>query len=1207
MDTVASRYELERLIGEGGMGDVYRGTDRDTGEVVAIKVLKNSLQTDPAQLERFIREGEALRQLNHPNIVKMLTTISEDGKHYIVMEYVGGGSLRDLIHREKQLSLKHALQISLEIADALSRTHHLKIVHRDIKPANILLAEDGTPRLTDFGLAHLDTAPAVTNTGSTIGTYAYLSPEAAQGEKLDARTDIWSFGVVLYEMLAGRRPFQAEHTAPLLLDIMTKPVPDILEFRADLPLELVNLLTAMLQKDRERRIPSARQVGAELEAILHGYENQWTRSTQPHEMTVVVTPSTPVQPRHNLPMQPTAFVGREEELAEIRDLLTEDACRLVTIVAQGGMGKTRLSIEAARAQLTRFENGVFFVPLAPLTSPDAIPAAIAEAVGFSFFGTDEPKVQLTNFLREKHMLLVMDNFEHVISGAALVSDILQMAPKVKVLATSRERLRLQGEWTLHLEGLKFPDYLTPEELTEYSALQLFVQNARRVQPDFAITSDNKKCMVQISQLVEGMPLALELAATWLEALPLDEIVTEIQKSIDFLETDLRDVPERHRSIRAVFDYSWRLMTEDEQEVFKRLSVFRGGFTREAAQEIAGASLRTLTTLVNKSLLRRHETGRYEIHELLRQYAAEKCLMTYSDVRDAHSRYYLKFLADVRPRLASAAYLAVMEEVDVEMDNLRAAWDWAVQKNMAPEVEGALLSLYEIYETRSMFTEGVKNFGQAIEAFRSTPVERALVMFKTWFEMRLSDFYTAAQVARDSALYFQKTNNPQMAAFACGMACYALMNMGEYDEAKTCGQQAIEIQEGIENERGLATSYANLGYVYYLTAEYEDARRLMEKSQRVSEKLGSHFGMGFSYNNLGEIMQAMGQYEEACVLYEKAYDSFKKIRNRRGMAFTMNNIGGVYYFLGDLDKALEHYQKAFDLNKEIGDRTGIGHSLSALGNWHFQLGEFEKARAYYEQSLEIRREICDQRAIADSLTDLGETLFVMGQFDEAKAYHQEGLDIRREIGDQRGVAFSLAYVGRDLFQAGDYDQAEQYFLESRQVAQQVGSPGAVGQSLMYLSALKITVEKFAEARHYYEEIAPFVAQASNVPWWNALHKSLLGLIEIGEGRLEEAQATLLEVLHLSTQTKRLPASPLALWGIAQLQAGKDQEMAVMLLGYLLNRSGMETSTLVRPRMLALLETLRSSLPHENFERAYDRGKAMTSKTVLQEILENYDIR
>ncbi|MBZ0306814.1 MAG: tetratricopeptide repeat protein, partial [Anaerolineae bacterium] len=933
-----------------------------------------------------------------------------------------------------------------------------------------------------------------------------------------------------------------------------------------------------------------RQVGAELEAILHGYENQWTRSTPPpHEMTVIATPSTPLPPRHNLPVQATAFVGRDEELAEIRRLLADPSCHLVTIVAQGGMGKTRLSIEAARAQLTNFENGVFFVPLAPLTSPEAIPAAIAEAVGFSFFGTDEPKVQLINFLREKHMLLVMDNFEHVIAGAPLISEILQAAPDVKVLVTSRERLRLQGEWTLQLEGLKFPDYLTPEELSQYSALQLFVQSARRVQPDFTVTNENKKCMAQITQMVEGMPLAIELAAAWLEALPLSELVQEIQKSIDFLETDIRDIPERHRSIRAVFDYSWQLLTEDEQEVFKRLSVFRGGFTREAAQEVAGASLRTLTTLVNKSLLRRHE--RYEIHELLRQYAAEKCLMSRTQVRDTHSRYYLNFLASIQSRVMSADFSSVMQQVDAEMDNIRIAWDWAVENQFEAEITSAMHSLYEIYETRSMYAEGGKRFEQAMEVFRETPTYYKLRLYKTWLEMRLSDYYTAAQIAEESVTYFQETQQPDMTAFAAGMACYALMNMGEYDKAKLYGKMSIELRK----EPVPATAYANLGYVYYLTGEYQEARRWMEKSREVAEQSGTPFGLGFSYNNLGEILQAMGQFEEACGLYEKAYNAFKQIRNRRGMAFTQNNIGGVYYFLGDINRALENYQKAYELNKEIGDRTGIGHSLSALGNWHFQMRQYEKARAYYEESLAIRREICDQRAIADSLTDVAEALYADRQYDHALTYYQEGLTMRREIGDQHGLAFSLAYVGRNLLQLGQYVEAETHLLEAQAIARQINTPGAIVQSLSYLIVLKIIVEKFAEARHYYEEIAPFEEKAATIPWWSALNQSLLGLIEIGEGKTDNALRHLLEVLD--TRKDRRRATALALWGLAQIQAQRHPQKAVMLLAYLLHSSEGETAAVFHPKMRTLLETFQ--IP--DFQQAYDRGKSMTPEAILQETL------
>ncbi|MBI5960751.1 MAG: serine/threonine protein kinase, partial [Chloroflexi bacterium] len=270
---IAGRYEIDTLIGRGGMGDVYRGTDTHTGHLVAIKLLHASIVLDnPDLVDRFQREGEALGQLNHPNIVKLLGGVEEGDKHYLIMEYVGGGSLRDLLDDQSRLPLEAVLNIALDLADALTRAHRLNIIHRDIKPDNVLLAEDATPRLTDFGVAHLGDRTRLTQTGSVIGTYAYLSPEACNGLELDERADIWSFGVMLYEMLAGRVPFQENSTAAVITAILTKPAPDLLRLRPGLPEALVALIIKMLEKDRDRRISSVRLVGAELEAIIRGLD-----------------------------------------------------------------------------------------------------------------------------------------------------------------------------------------------------------------------------------------------------------------------------------------------------------------------------------------------------------------------------------------------------------------------------------------------------------------------------------------------------------------------------------------------------------------------------------------------------------------------------------------------------------------------------------------------------------------------------------------------------------------------------------------------------------------------------------------------------------------------------------------------------------------------------------------------------------------------
>src|SRR5512136_762655 len=292
---IANRFridDLERdLLGRGGMGEVYRATDTQTGDTVAVKALNPQVVTrDPEILARFVREGEALRQLNHPNIVRMIAAVQEQGQHYLIVEYVSGGSLADVLAAQGRLASTRVMQIALEVADALTRAHHLGIIHRDLKPANVLLAHDGTPRLADFGIAHVESDQRLTRTGILMGTIDYLSPEICQGEPPDERADIWAFGVMLFEMLSGRLPFEGNSLTARLTAILTQPIPDLAQLAPDTPGALIDLVYRMLDKDPQQRIPSVRLVGAELEALLKGREP--------------VTPSrvTPA-PRHNLPTQ----------------------------------------------------------------------------------------------------------------------------------------------------------------------------------------------------------------------------------------------------------------------------------------------------------------------------------------------------------------------------------------------------------------------------------------------------------------------------------------------------------------------------------------------------------------------------------------------------------------------------------------------------------------------------------------------------------------------------------------------------------------------------------------------------------------------------------------------------------------------------------------------------------------------------------------
>lgn len=410
-----------------------------------------------------------------------------------------------------------------------------------------------------------------------------------------------------------------------------------------------------------------------------------------------------VAPPHNLPPQLTPIIGRDAELAEIASFMNNPFAQLLTLIGSGGIGKTRLALQAAARCAEpetnveqRFSDGIFFVPLtgdAP-GQGDAVSPSLLNTLGDAFKldlkGPVHPQAQLLNYLRDKDMLLLLDNFDHLVSEARQLADLVRLAPCVKLLVTSRVRLNLQEEWLLEVKGLDFPmtDAVDAESALGYSAVKLFIQQARRVRPRFTLGEAEAHDVVRICQLVEGVPLGIELAASWLRVLSCAEIVSEIEKSVDFLTSTLQDVPVRHRSVRAVFDYSWNLLAPAEQAAFRRLSVFRGGFQREAAAKVVGVSLSLLAGLVDKSLFRRNAAGRYEPHDLLRQFAEEKLQadpQEYVEIHNRHCQYFAQLLMEHQPQLQDESTPQLLTALDAERENVRAAWNWAVSMRRVEEL------------------------------------------------------------------------------------------------------------------------------------------------------------------------------------------------------------------------------------------------------------------------------------------------------------------------------------------------------------------------------------------------------------------------------------------------------------------------------------------------------------------------------------------
>ena len=968
---IANRYTVGKRIGQGGMGTVYMGRDTITDTPVALKELSADIGTDEYQeaLTRFAREGEVLRQLDHPNIVKVLATFEDNERQYIVMELVTGGSLADLLNRKQRLSVDVVLAIALELSDALTRAHHLQIIHRDIKPANVLLAENDTPRLTDFGIAHIAGQRRVTESGHIVGTLSYISPELLRAQPPGTHSDIWALGIMLFEMLTGFRPFDQPSPVATIQAIINKRLPDLEALRPDVSVSLVDLIYRMLDKSLDQRIPTMRLIGAELEAVKLGYspfsspahvyvaadedavpppveaaEDEDVPSTRIRQQEAEAAaaaaavqgnalPLTRMDLRsqvHNLPRLSTPFIGREQEISELILLLDDPDTVLVTITGPGGMGKTRLGLRVAEALTHKFANGVYFVPLAGLEAPEHIVTAIAESLRLNFAERQSPREQVLNYLEGKEMLLVLDNFEHLMDGVDLVQDIVSECAGVRLLVTSRIKLNLRGENLYTIAGIDY-EADTLEQARLLPAVQLFEQSARRSQPGFDVTNHNLPAIVDVCSVVQGMPLAIELAAAWVEMLDVAEISQEISQSLDFLETELRDMPERHRSVRAVFDYSWQLLSEEERTIFTHLSVFRGGFNRHAAQQVSQAGLRQLAGLVNKSLMRRHGDGRYEVHEVLRQYAEEELAkdpVARDVVLDRHMHYYAEFLSHQEKHLKGGRQQEAARAVEREQQNIRLAWQRALTVGDFDAVRNSLESLNRFYDMMTFFEEGEHAFRGAVTALRpqaQTPEQQLVVgqllARQGWFTRRLKTAEESRQITQQSLDMLHIINERAETAFPLNTLGCLARDERDHQEAMGLVGESLEVYRETGDQWGIGFTLFGLGDSAREMDDFDTAKRYLEESAQVCKAIGDLNGVAWAYVRLGQVAIRQDRYEAARTHFLESLSVARKMGVGSWVLFEgLQRLGWLEWrYLDDYAVAIDHLEEAHTIIRERGHR------------------------------------------------------------------------------------------------------------------------------------------------------------------------------------------------------------------------------------------------------------------------------------------------
>jgi predicted ATPase/Tfp pilus assembly protein PilF len=757
---------------------------------------------------------------------------------------------------------------------------------------------------------------------------------------------------------------------------------------------------------------------------------------------------------HNLPIQTTPFLGREKELVEIGKLLRDPSCRLLTLIGPGGIGKTRLAIQAAAEEIEDFAHGVYFITLEPLTSIDFLISTIAEALRFSFYGQKDQKAQLLDYLREKEVLLILDNFEHLIEGAGIIADILSAAHKVKILVTSRELLNLRGEWLLQIKGMDVPEG-ERIDVEGYSAVQLFFYNARRVNAGLSFSDEDRLYVVRISQLVGGLPLGIELASAWLRTLSCKEIAQEIEKSIDFLVTSLRDVPERHRSLKAVFEYSWKLLSDDEKKTLRKLAAFHGGFSRQAADKVAEVSLPILSSLVDKSLLRRNTSGRYEMLEVIRQYAIQKLTETGEEKAIAekqHALYFSDFLKEREINLVDIEQDIVLREITEDIRNIKAAWHYIIEHGNLEQLEKSLVSFVAYFDIHGWYQEAKKELESSLEMIRSvdSDYEKSVVYNIATARYagifyRLGSFKQAQEYLEKSLVAFRELGIKKEIAFT--LNCLGNINnvLGRYEDAKKLYEECVDINKELDTKRGLLGSYNNLGVIYYNQKKYDEAREHFDESQKMSEQYDYDQGIAMATANKGLIAHALGDYDEAKKMLRKSLETDRKIGTKIGTANSLHNLGLIYKSAGDYQEAKAFYEEAMSIRREIGDRMGIAISLNNLGNLACHIGEYEKSITYHEESLAMRREIGDILGQAMSFLNLASCFVETGDLKKARDYYLDCMQINHKVKDKETSLHSLVGVSEYIILKGDKELGleiltflSQYKTDDKEFQSETGS-------------------------------------------------------------------------------------------------------------------------------------------------------------------------
>jgi predicted ATPase/tRNA A-37 threonylcarbamoyl transferase component Bud32 len=1010
---VDGKYRIDGVLGSGGMGAVYRATHLQLERAVAVKMIRRELLADRSLVERFRREAVTVARLRHPHIVTVHDYGAAEGLGaFLVMEMLEGRSLREEIALRGRFDVPTALELMGQACAAVGTAHREGVVHRDLKPENIFLEAraDGRERaakVLDFGLAKLDTAlrskgGALTREGAVLGTPAYMSPEQCRGEEADARSDVYALGCVTYEMLTGKPPFAVSSVAAMVhkhvYEMPRPPSALVPELESSVDEAVMRALAKAPGERHQTAEAFATALGAPVPGFSGAATGEGGRITDAIAGVRTGESPAPASP-NNLPRAITRFIGRERQIADVRAWLGKT--RLVTLVGPGGIGKTRLALEVAEQVMEDYPDGVWLVALASLADPALVTGAVASTLGVRQEKARSEIEALEAWLRERRLLLVLDNCEHVVDACApLAGRLLETCPGLRMLATSREALSAAGEVAWPVPPLGTAD--------EDESVRLFLDRAALANPAFRASESTAPVVAELCRRLEGIPLAIELAASRVKALSVERILDRLDDRLRLLSGGSRTAPTRQQTLRATLDWSYDLLTESERALLRAVSVFSGGWTLEAAEAVCQESdqdgrrmtdvLDVLGRLVDKSLATfdYHVEPRYTMLESIRQYAAERLRESgESGLRGTlHRDWFVRFAAEAYEAYALAEGEAWMARLDVEQDNLRAALQWSVERGEGESALRLCNGLMRFWDRRGRSAEGRASFDRALAVSAAVPA-----------------------AIRGQALHDAGT---------------LAQNLGDFEDALRLYEKSLVERRASGDERGRAQTLRRMGDAAMRCGRYDEAEAMHLESLEIYRAISDELGVGLALGQLGMVALARDEPERAVVRYNESLEVVRRLGHRLTVAITLHNLGEAEHRLGNFDRAVEMLEESLAVARESGYKGLIAMSIVVLSAVATDLGEYERAAAGAAESLALFEEIGDKLGTAVAVERTACVAAATGRAERALRLSGAATSMRGEIGSALSpleATYVDRYVGRARASLGA-DEAKRAFDEGR---------------------------------------------------------------------------------------------------------------------------------------------------------------------------------